>query len=254
MIMEQRGMDQLGVYSVLARKLLIASMGNGLIVPEFTGSHAIFGDGTAGFIEIYSSGTLTFSKKTIVDVYVMGSGLKGANGSGTTSGTTSYEYGGAGGKGAKGASYTGIEAMGDYDITVAATCSSTSTANASSAFGNSVRTTGASGGAGANGANGKNGSSGVSIPFGDSNNFHLNYGGGGGGGGGREFNRSLGVISQYMPGSGGSVGGGRGAHAGDAGAGEANTGGGGGGGSGSYGTMKNGANGGSGLVIVKWGF
>ena len=254
MIMEQRGMDQLGVYSVLARKLLIASMGNGLIVPEFTGSHAIFGDGTAGFIEIYSSGTLTFSKKTIVDVYVMGSGLKGANGSGTTSGTISYEYGGKGGNGAKGASYTGIEALGDYDITVAATCSSTSTANASSAFGNSVRTTGASGGAGANGANGKNGSSGVSIPFGDRNNFPLNYGGGGGGGGGNEYNSSIAVGHSYMAGSGGSVGGGGGAKTSAAGAGEANTGGGGGRGSGNHGTAKNGANGGSGLVIVKWGF
>ena len=252
MIMEQRGMDQLGVYSVLARKLLIASMGNGLIVPEFTGSHAIFGDGTAGFIEIYSTGTLTFSKKTIVDVYVMGSGLKGANGSETSSGTTFYEYGGAGGKGAKGASYTGIEALGDYDITVAATCSSTSTANASSAFGNSVRTTGASGGAGSDcSSNGKNGSSGVSIPFGDINNFRFNYGGGGGGGGGSKYDRSIAVGSSYMPGSGGSVGGGNGALTSEAGAGQTNTGGGGGGG---HGTRLKGANGGSGLVIVKWGF
>ena len=251
MIMEQRGMDQLGVYSVLARKLLIGSMGNSLIVPKFTGSHAIFGDGTAGFIEIYSSGTLTFSKKTIVDVYVMGSGLKGVDGSATSSGTISYDYGGSGGKGAKGATYTGIEAIGDYDITVAATCSSTSTANSSSAFGNSVRTTGASGGAGANGSNGKNGSSGVSIPFGDSANFHTNYGGGGGGGGGSKYDSSIAVGSTYMPGSGGSVGGGSGALISAAGAGAANTGGGGGGGSG---TRQNGANGGSGLVIVKWGF
>ncbi len=252
MIMEQRGMDQLGVCSVLARKLLIGSMGNGLIVPEFTGSHAIFGDGIAGFIEIYSSGTLTFSKKTIVDVYVMGSGLKGANGSETTSGTTYYQYGGAGGKGAKGATYTGIEAMGDYVINIAATCSSTSTANASSAFGNSVRITGASGGAGSDcSSNGKNGSSGVSIPFGDSANFPTNYGGGGGGGGGSKYDSSIAVGSSYMPGSGGSVGGGRGALVSEAGAGQTNTGGGGGGG---HGTRLKGENGGSGLVIVKWGF
>ena len=217
-------------------------------LPAFTGSHTIFGDGRAGFIEIYSSGTLTFSKKTVVDVFVMGSGLKGANGS-AVSGTPSYDYGGAGGKGAKGASYFGIEAMGDYAVTVAAACSSTSTANASSAFGNSVRTTGASGGAGANEANGKNGSSGVSIPFGDSNNFPLNYGGGGGGGGGSRNNGTSSIS--YQPGSGGSVGGGNGAFISAAGAGEANTGGGGGGGSG---TRQNGANGGSGLVIVKWGF
>lgn len=223
-------------------------------LPAFTGSHTIFGDGRAGYIEIYSSGTLTFSKKTVVDVFVMGSGLKGIDGSETSSGTITYTYGGKGGNGAKGASYTGIEAMGDYAVTIAAACSSTSTANASSAFGNSVRTTGASGGAGADassGTNGKNGSPGVSIPFGDSNNFPTNYGGGGGGGGGSKYDSSIAVGTMYMPGSGGSVGGGSGAHASKAGAGEANTGGGGGGGGGSY---RNGANGGSGLVIVKWGF
>ena len=222
-------------------------------LPAFTGSHTIFGDGRAGFIEIYSSGTLTFSKKTVVDVFVMGSGLKGADGS-AVSGTPSYEYGGAGGKGAKGASYTGIEALGDYAVTIAAACSSTSTANASSAFGNSVRTTGASGGAGANasyGTNGKNGSSGVSIPFGDSANFPTNYGGGGGGGGGSKYDSSIAVGSSYMPGSGGSVGGGSGALTSEAGAGGSNTGGGGGGG---HGTRLKGENGGSGLVIVKWGF
>ena len=218
-------------------------------LPAFTGSHTIFGDGRAGYIEIYSSGTLTFSKKTVVDVFVMGSGLKGANGS-SISGTPSYDYGGAGGKGATCPSYVGIEAMGDYAVTIAAACSSTSTANASSAFGNSVRTTGASGGAGANRNNGKNGSSGISIPFGDSINFPSNYGGGGGGGGGGEYSSGYGIS--YQPGSGGSIGGGRGALVSAAGAGQTNTCGGGGGGSGT--TRKNGGNGGSGLVIVKWGF
>lgn len=232
-----------------SRRFVLLS-GAGYAVPSFDGSHSIFGDAKKGYIEIYSSGTLTFSKKTIVDVFVMGSGLKGVDGRWTSSGTIYYEYGGAGGKGAKGATYTGIEAMGDYAITIAAACSSTSTANASSAFGNSVRTTGASGGAGANRANGKNGSSGVSIPFGDSNNFPFNYGGGGGGGGGSEYDSSTAVGSSYMPGSGGSVGGGGGAFTSAAGAGQTNTGGGGGGGSG---TSKEGANGGSGLVIVRWG-
>ena len=234
-----------------SRRAIINSIfGGAFVVPSFTGSYSLFGDAKKGYIEIYSSGTLTFSKKTIVDVFVMGSGLKGVDGSGTSSGTISYEYGGAGGKGAKGATYTGIEAMGDYVINIAAACSSTSTANASSAFGNSVRTTGASGGAGANRANGKNGSSGVSIPFGDSNNFPFNYGGGGGGGGGSEYDSSTAVGSSYQPGSGGSVGGGKGAFISAAGAGQTNTGGGGGGGSG---TSKEGANGGSGLVIVRWG-
>lgn len=235
-----------------SRRFVLLS-GAGYAVPTFDGSHSIFGDAKKGYIEIYSSGTLTFSKKTIVDVFVMGSGLKGVDGSETSSGTITYTYGGKGGNGAKGATYTGIEAMGDYSITIAATCSSTSTANASSAFGNSVRTTGASGGAGADassGTNGKNGSSGVSIPFGDSANFPTNYGGGGGGGGGSKYDSSIAVSNQYMPGSGGSVGGGSGAHASKAGAGQTNTGGGGGGG---RGTRLKGANGGSGLVIVRWG-
>lgn len=230
-----------------SRRFVLLS-GAGYAVPTFDGSYSLFGDAKKGYIEIYSSGTLTFSKRTIVDVFVVGSGLRGVDGSETSSGTISYRYGGAGGKGAKGATYTGIEAMGDYAITIAAACSSTSTANASSAFGNSVRTTGASGGAGANEANGKNGSSGVSIPFGDSNNFPLNYGGGGGGGGGSRNNETSSIS--YQPGSGGSVGGGNGAFISAAGAGEANTGGGGGGGSG---TRQKGANGGSGLVIVRWG-
>ena len=223
-------------------------------IPTFDGSHSIFGDAKKGYIEIYSSGTLTFSKKTIVDVFVMGSGLKGVDSRETSSGTITYTYGGKGGNGAKGASYTGIEAMGEYVINIAAACSSTSTANASSAFGNSVRTTGASGGAGADASSeidGKNGSPGVSIPFADSANFPTNYGGGGGGGGGIKYDSSIAVGTMYMPGSGGSVGGGSGAHASEAGAGEANTGGGGGGGGGSY---RNGANGGSGLVIVRWGY
>ncbi len=233
-----------------SRRFVLLS-GAGYAVPTFDGSYSLFGDAKKGYIEIYSSGTLTFSKRTIVDVFVVGSGLRGVDGSETSSGTISYQYGGAGGKGAKGATYTGIEAMGDYAITIAAACSSTSTANASSAFGNSVRTTGASGGAGSDcSSNGKNGSSGVSIPFGDSANFPNNYGGGGGGGGGSKYDSSIAVGSSYMPGSGGSVGGGKGAFTSAAGAGQTNTGGGGGGG---HETRLKGANGGSGLVIVRWG-
>lgn len=234
-----------------SRRFVLISGEGAFVVPSFTGSYSLFGDAKKGYIEIYSSGTLTFSKKTIVDVFVMGSGLRGVDGSENSSGTISYQYGGKGGNGAKGATYTGIEAMGDYAITIAAACSSTSTANASSAFGNSARTTGASGGAGSDcSSNGKNGSSGISIPFGDSTNFPTNYGGGGGGGGGSKYDSSIAVGSSYMPGSGGSVGGGGGALVSAAGAGAANTGGGGGGG---HGTRLKGANGGSGLVIVRWG-
>ena len=278
MIMEQRGMDQLGVYSVLARKLLIGSMGNSLIVPEFTGSHAIFGDGTAGFIEIYSSGTLTFSKKTVVDVFVLGSGLRGATGTAIGSGDTytgsGTATGGKGGSGAVGSVATAVDiAPGSYSIVVGADCASTSTANASSALGITANTVRANGGTGVyataswekynyvSGSSkaGTAGTNGSSIPFGvSSGDLYKLLGAGGGGGGGRA------AGFEYKAGyAGGTLGGGHGGEYAsqtqtDCTPGTANTGsGGGGGGAASYGASNlykfTGGNGGSGLVIVRWG-
>ena len=239
---------------MLARKLLMASIGGGaFVIPSFTGSYALFGDAKKGYIELYTSGTLNFDGNSIVDVFILGSGLKGANGTESTGypSTIVTEIGGDGGTGGKGATYTGIKVSGNYDITIAAACSSTAKANASSAFGNSVNTKGASGGYGSRNSNGGNGSTGVSIPFGDSVNFPSTYGGGGGGGGGSYTNGSTGTS--YQPGSGGSIGGGKGALVSAAVAGTANTGGGGGGGKGA-GARRSGANGGSGLIIVRWGY
>ena len=236
---------------MLARKLLMVSIGGGaFVIPSFTGSHSLFGDEQKGYIELYSSGTLTFDGDSTVDVFILGSGLHGGDGYQTSGMSTTIEKGGDGGAGGKGETYTGIKVSGSYDITIAAACSSTTTANASSVFGNSVNTKGASGGYGSDDSNGINGSIGVSIPFGDSVNFPSTYGGGGGGGGGSYTD---GYTTTYQPGSGGIIGGGKGALTSAAVAGTANTGGGGGGGRGSD-RRRPSANGGSGLVIVRWGY
>lgn len=237
-----------------SRRAIINSIfGGAFVVPSFSGSYSLFGDAKKGYIELYSSGTLTFDGNSTVDVFILGSGLKGANGTQVTGypSTNVTERGGNGGTGGKGATYTGIKVSGSYDITIAAACSSTTTANASSAFGNSVNTKGASGGYGSDKSNGSNGSTGVSIPFGDSVNFPSTYGGGGGGGGGSVTDGS--TTRNYQPGSGGSIGGGKGASVSASVAGTANTGGGGGGGKGA-GARRSGANGGSGLIIVRWGY
>ena len=235
---------------MLARKLLMASIGGGaFVVPSFSGSYAVFGDEKKGYIELYTSGTLTFDGNSTVDVFILGSGLNGGDGYQISGTSTTKERGGDGGAGGKGETYTGIKVSGSYDITIAAACSSTTTANASSAFGNSVNTKGASGGYGSDRSNGINGSTGVSIPFGDGVNFPSTYGGGGGGGGGSYTD---GYTTNYQPGSGGIIGGGKGAFTSAAVAGTANTGGGGGGGRGSD-RRRHSANGGSGPVIVRRG-
>ena len=236
---------------MLARKLLMASIGGGaFVIPSFTGSYSLFGDEQKGYIELYTSGTLTFDGNSTVDVFILGSGLHGGDGYQASGTSTTIEKGGDGGAGGKGETYTGIKVSGSYDITIAAACSSTLKANASSAFGNSVNTKGASGGYGADRSNAVNGSTGVSIPFGDGVNFPSTYGGGGGGGGGSYTD---GYTTNYQPGSGGIIGGGKGAFTSAAVAGTANTGGGGGGGRGSD-RRRHSANGGSGLVIVRWGY
>lgn len=236
---------------MLARKLLMVSIGGAFVIPSFTGSYSLFGDEQKGYIELYTSGTLTFDGNSTIDVFILGSGLKGGSGYESSGVSTIIERGGDGGAGGKGETYTGIKVSGSYDITIAAACSSTYKANASSAFGNSVNTKGASGGYGADHSNGINGSTGVSIPFGDSVNFPSTYGGGGGGGGGSYTEYS--ITTNYQPGSGGIIGGGKGAFTSAAVAGTANTGGGGGGGRGAGGRAHS-ANGGSGLVIVRWGY
>lgn len=243
------------------RRRIIAGAGGGAFaIPTFTGSHAIFGDAKQGYIECYSTGNITFPKAGKVDVFILGSGLKGRNGSAVTGGQT---QGGKGGKGAKGTTLTAIDVEGQYTITVASTCSSTSTANKSTAFNTTVNNTTDNGGAGgyvysvSSCGKGSSGSNGTAYPFGETSGvFYKQLGAGGGGGG------SLADINGYYyadGGAGGKLGGGKGQHGtGTAAvAGTANTGSGGGGGRSALTSSSSegaGANGGSGIVVIRWGY
>ncbi|MGM9635165.1 MAG: glycine-rich domain-containing protein [Candidatus Avispirillum sp.] len=234
---------------------MVSIGGGAFIVPSFTGSYAVFGDEKKGYIELYSSGTLTFSKNAVVDVFLLGGGARGA--AGTLTMTTAK--GGSGGKGSSGNSYYEVPVSGDYTIEIG------SSEGTSTAFGYSQ----ASGGGSAGGVGAvvtpdnvttkaTSGSTGVSYPFGgDNTEFLINYGAGGGGGGARS-------APMWTPlGSGGTLGGGAGGNNSltdyNGGSGTANTGSGGGGGGAVYysssSTKKGtGGAGGSGLVIVRWGY
>ena len=261
------------------RFVLLSSGGGGFAIPTFDGSHAIFGDEKQGYIECYSSGLLTFPKKGVVDVFVLGSGLRGATGTASGSGNTyigsGTATGGKGGSGAVGSTVAVVNvAPGSYSIVVGAVCTSTSNANASSAFGTTASTVKANGGRGGyataswteytldsdSSTAGTAGTNGSSIPFGvSSGDLYRLLGAGGGGGGGR-----AGGYASKSGYAGGTLGGG---HGGQYGMGEqtgctpgtANTGsGGGGGGAASYGASSlykfQGGNGGSGIVIIRWGY
>ena len=210
--------------------------GGGFAIPTFDGSHAVFGNEKQGYIELYSSGTLTFKKDCIADVFVIGSGLAGYGGIGR------------GGAGTKGVSSTEINILaGEYSINIGSSCSSTSARNASSAFGITSSGAGSAGGtaaSGNSGTNGQPGKDGTSIPFAvTSGEFYRKYGAGGGGGG-----RNAPGAHLYG-GAGGTLGGGAGSHY-SGNPGSANTGSGGGGGANGY----TGGSGGSGIVIVRWGY
>jgi hypothetical protein len=66
-------------------------------LPEFTGNHAIFGDETAGRIELYESGTLTLYPGTY-DFFLVGGGASGVGGGNETS-TAARMFTGGGGSG-----------------------------------------------------------------------------------------------------------------------------------------------------------
>jgi hypothetical protein len=271
-------MEKLGVSDMMRNRhrLLLAQLGgsaSNFAIPTYSGSHAIFGNEKQGYIECYSTGEITFPKAGKVDVFILGSGLKGATG------VTAGDYqaqGGKGGKGGIGQTLTGIDVEGTYSITVAAACTSTATANKSTAFETTANSTRDNGGKGAastisgnsgSSSNANNGTNGTSYPFSATSGvFYKQLGAGGGGGGTYWANSSNGYVAgQGNRGNGGTLGGGAGCSGtAAAGAGSANTGSGGGGGyasvsldsSGNYGTpttMK-GGNGGSGIVIIRWGY
>lgn len=227
---------------MLARKLLMVSIGGAFVIPSFTGSYSLFGDAKKGYIELYSSGTLTFDGDSTVDVFLIGGGKKGSQG-------FMNSYGGDGGAGSAGQSYYEIPVSGAFNISIGSGDGNTT------AFGHTQTSGGgAAGGAGATSRTvGTNGSTGVAIPFGgDSSEFTTTFGGGGGGGG-------LYASGSKARGIGGVKGGGGGGPANSSQAysgvkGTANTGGGGGGGGANANSFPGGGAGGSGLVIVRWGY
>lgn len=230
------------------RRLLLTQLGGAetFTVPTYTGSHAIFGDEKQGYIECYSSGTLTFSGKGVVDAFILGSGQagqKGINGGTSktiTGDTSSIEYytgkqssGGTGGAGAKGKSVYAVEVnKGDYEIIVASSNSSTGSINSSSAFGfanNEIIGNGGTGGKitpkytydwvdyrGSNDTaetKAKAGTNGTSYPFGETAGvFHKQLGAGGGGGACAAYIDAINTASGWYVANaqGGTLGGGNG--------------------------------------------
>ena len=225
-----------------SRRFVLISGEGAFVIPSFTGSYSLFGDAKKGYIELYSSGTLTSSTSATVDIFAVGGGKNGS------SGGMRY-YSGGGGK--AGANFTLLKqklSSGEYTITIASATGNTSFGDIQTTSATGVGTPGA--GVGTEGSfsqkNGLPGSAG-DYPFGDST-FSMVQGTGGSGG-----------IGGGKGGAGGSGGGGAGG-TGDTYSssrngkpGTTNTGGGGGGAGNSGGNHGTGGSGGSGLVIVRWG-
>lgn len=86
-------------------------------LPEFDGLHALFGDKTKGYIEMYSSGTLTLAKGTY-DLFVVGGGASGGRG-GEYYGDEFDEYSASSGSG--GGYTTTLKSQqlnGNYTVTI----------------------------------------------------------------------------------------------------------------------------------------
>lgn len=249
-------------------------------LPEFTGNCAIFGDETAGRIELYESGDLTLYPG-IYDFFLVGGG-----GSGTQRTDTSVAGATGGGGGGYTTTQTGVEITSVTDYTavvgaggVASAGSNTTVSSPdlsqsfSAAGGNFISSSsvssysdGAAGGSGGGGAGNKNGGAGGSNGGNGSRGTNPGssaYGGTGQGTTTRAFAEESGTLYAGGGGGGGDdAGGAGGAGGGGAGgngvsntrygaAGTANTGGGGGGG-GEYGRPSTQGNGGSGIMIIRW--
>ena len=253
------------------------------VLPEFTGNHAIFGDETAGRIELYESGDLTLSPGTY-DFFAVGGGGGGCGrysekgGGGGGSGYTKTVIGystpnqitcdvvvGAGG---------GIESSGSASFVNAPTGTPIITANGGGVKSGGLKSQGGNGGSGGGGGGtrnlggngGSDGSNGIKGISGSAMQAAVSPGSGqgtttrmfeepestlyaGGGAGGYYASKGVGDPG-LQEGRGGAGGGGNGAGDTAATPGTPNTGGGGGGGGSSSG--KNPAAGGSGIIIIRW--
>jgi hypothetical protein len=258
-------------------------------IPEYSGDHTVYGDGKKGYMLCYTSGVLSVLKAMNVDVFM----VNGGNGGNAGYGASGTEWGGAGGPGGRtktiknvlllddvniaigaggtagivggtfaggkgGQTYFDAETPGDNGLVRATTSSSIRNASdggtGGTAGGSLVQgANGASDGADGNSPSTGAGTPGLGQGFttrafeGDVPLFHamLFSGAGGAGGGGR------------TGGLGGEGGGGSGGHSATIFAlpGTPNTGGGGGGGWATTPSVgaKDGAAGGSGICIIRWG-
>ncbi len=269
----------------ISRRLGLLSGGGGFKLPTYTGSYAIFGSAAQGYIELYSSGTLSLAKANY-QVFAVG----GGGGGGSRNSEYSYPGGGGGG-GYTATGQLNLASDTTYNVTIGAGGSAhahggdTTIGNITAAGGkrgytenaySNYDSNGGSGGGQAGttssstrngGAGGSDGGSGygrngsiissgnyyrgqgtTTRAFGD--NTGTLYAGGGGGGGAYASSSGNGGTG----GSGGGGAGGRGSSSsGNGTAGTANTGGGGGGAGGRASSATAGA-GGSGIIIVRWGY
>lgn len=249
-------------------------------LPEFTGNHAIFGDKTAGRIELYESGTLTLSPGTY-DFFLVGGG-----GSGTRRTDTSVSGQTGGGGGGYTFTQNAVEILTKTDFTVSVGAGGYCAAGSASTIVSadaSINYTAAGGGfissdsvsSWTKGANGGSGGGGGGNSYGGSggsdggngvrggNPGDSGYGGTGQGTTTRMFGEEGGTLFGGAGGGGGRTAGGAGGAGGggsggyrasshDSGSpGTANTGGGGGGG-GQFRTTNIPGQGGSGIIIIRW--
>jgi len=236
----------------MSRRAVLYGIGGGVDY-SYTGTYDSYGDTSHGYLVLKTSGTLSI--KGTVDLCLVGGGGKGAQGS-----KSGYGSGGAGGAGGYVQNHVTQELNGDYAVTIGAGSTSTAAGGVTSVSGSytanggtsaqtssSVTGRGTSGNGGTKGAYSTSGEDGI-FPWNDATNFSAFRVSGCGGG---AIRNTIGT-----PGSGGAGGGGNGGGSGQAGtAGSANTGGGGGGGNGGDAvSSKVGGNGGSGVVLVRWGY
>ena len=101
----------------MARRMGIYSQGS-FKLPVFTGSYAIFGDARKGYIELYSSGTLTLAEYEY-DLHAVGGGTSGRAGTiqPTQGGSTHYLSAG-GGSGYTNTTLSKSVAAGSYAVII----------------------------------------------------------------------------------------------------------------------------------------
>lgn len=256
-----------------ARRLIIGSSRDQWGIPSYTGSCIVTGNATKGYMQLLSSGTLSFPGSGTIERVQMGSGLAGATASSSQTGQLQQGAAGGYGGGMWVKSAFQVYRNTKYTVTIAAACSSTTNANISSSFGGSTTPDGR-GAAGGSGAvvdvqtstytNAGDGSNGNKTPW-SSNPLVPPLGSFcAGGGGGAAWLRYGNVAYGAEAGSGGSPGGGNGGYYSTShttGAGfnaSPNTASGGGGGGRHYGEdpilAGVGGKGGSGIVIIRWGY